>query len=147
MIRVPDIVAAVADATGLTVADLKGRSQAERTVTARHLAMWLAWTHCRHWVTQDDIAHALGRASGTAVRFGLPLAERRLAASAEHRLTAELALALASGEAGDAQAAALDRLAETEPSEEPDRDAVRSARTLALARRAEARASAALGVV
>jgi hypothetical protein len=142
MIRLPDIVAAVADATGLRVSDLKGRSQHQRVVAARHLAMWLAWAHCRHWVTQDDIAHALGRASGTAVRVGLPLAERRLEASAEWVLTAELALALARGETGAAQAAALEKhLTESGPEDQSEREATRAGRALALARRAEDQAA------
>jgi hypothetical protein len=142
--QLPDIVAAVADAYGLRIAHLTGRSRLRLQVEARQLAMWIARMHTA--ASLHDIGRALGR-THDAVRNGVATIDRDLAAATELALVRDLAVALAEGRTGEGERTALERFRaaavdEAEIAAELERDEIRAARAARLAERAQEQAEA-----
>jgi hypothetical protein len=107
MIRLPDILAAVADACGLALADLSGPSRLQPVAEARHLAMWLARRHAD--ASLGDIGRALRREANTVHRDVRKIGRRLANGEIELTLKRDLAVALAVGEAGTVERRALER--------------------------------------
>jgi hypothetical protein len=139
MITVPDIVAAVADAAGLALADLVGPSRRWALVRPRHLAMLMAKRLTE--ASLADIGRALGGRAPASVLYGIDNAEVWLADSEEARLMRDLALALAAGQTGAPERAALAQHRavardEAEITAGLEREEIRLARAAALQQRA-----------
>jgi hypothetical protein len=150
MIRLPDIVAAVAEAYGLTVRALCDASRRRPLPEARHLAMLLARQYTE--ASFPEIARALGRRDHSTAMQGRTGTARRLASGeacdAELVLRRNLAVALLLGGTGEPERVALEMYLAVAREEaqfaadvqREERRAIRATRALNLRRRAEDRA-------
>lgn len=83
-VRVGDIMAAVAQVTGITVAKMCGASREQRFVHPRHLAMLLC-RELRPDLSQPKIGYLFGNRDHTTVRHGEAESLLRIEESATHR--------------------------------------------------------------